>query len=137
MTVREFELADGSRVELQGQGHPLAADELLARAVRVGVTLQGLALYQPFLARVLDTVKLTVQDWWVIGSTIILPVIVVEITKWGLRGSHSHKKNLKFEIWFGSNADRVLRQAPCPVLIARPLKPAAIEPSTATNGNKV
>jgi len=25
---------------------------------------------------------------------------------------------------FGSNADRVLRQAPCPVLIARPLKPA-------------
>jgi nucleotide-binding universal stress UspA family protein len=26
---------------------------------------------------------------------------------------------------FGSNADRVLRQAPCPVLIARPLRPAA------------
>lgn len=25
---------------------------------------------------------------------------------------------------FGSNADRVLRQSPCPVLIARPLKPA-------------
>ena len=25
---------------------------------------------------------------------------------------------------FGSNADCVLRQAPCPVLIARPLKPA-------------
>jgi nucleotide-binding universal stress UspA family protein len=25
---------------------------------------------------------------------------------------------------FGSNVDRVLRQAPCPVLIARPLKPA-------------
>jgi nucleotide-binding universal stress UspA family protein len=24
---------------------------------------------------------------------------------------------------FGSNSDRVLRQAPCPVLIARPLKP--------------
>ena len=24
---------------------------------------------------------------------------------------------------FGSNADRVLRQAPCPVLIARPLRP--------------
>ena len=30
---------------------------------------------------------------------------------------------------FGSNADRVLRQAPCPVLIARPLKPAFIEKS--------
>lgn len=25
---------------------------------------------------------------------------------------------------FGSNADRVLRQAPCPVIIARPLRPA-------------
>src|SRR5581483_594486 len=27
---------------------------------------------------------------------------------------------------FGSNSDRVLRQAPCPVLIARPLRPAAV-----------
>jgi nucleotide-binding universal stress UspA family protein len=31
---------------------------------------------------------------------------------------------------FGSNADRVLRQAPCPVLIARPLKPASVPPPT-------
>ena len=30
---------------------------------------------------------------------------------------------------FGSNADRVLRQAPCPVLIARPLKPACAAPN--------
>jgi nucleotide-binding universal stress UspA family protein len=29
---------------------------------------------------------------------------------------------------FGSNADRVLRQAPCPVLITRPLRPAFTEP---------
>jgi nucleotide-binding universal stress UspA family protein len=28
---------------------------------------------------------------------------------------------------FGSNVDRVLRQAPCPVLVARPLKPAVRE----------
>jgi nucleotide-binding universal stress UspA family protein len=27
---------------------------------------------------------------------------------------------------FGSNVDRVLRQAPCPVLVSRPLKPAAL-----------
>jgi hypothetical protein len=27
---------------------------------------------------------------------------------------------------FGSNTDRVLRQSPCPALIARPLKPAFI-----------
>lgn len=32
---------------------------------------------------------------------------------------------------FGSNADRVLRQAPCPVLVTRPLKPAAFSPSDA------
>jgi nucleotide-binding universal stress UspA family protein len=30
---------------------------------------------------------------------------------------------------FGSNADRVLRQAPCPVLITRPLKPAFATPT--------
>lgn len=32
---------------------------------------------------------------------------------------------------FGSNADRVLRQSPCPVLVTRPLKPAALAPSDA------
>ena len=32
---------------------------------------------------------------------------------------------------FGSNADRVLRQAPCPVLIARPLRPTVPAPVTA------
>jgi nucleotide-binding universal stress UspA family protein len=31
---------------------------------------------------------------------------------------------------FGSNADRVLRQAPCPILIARPLKPVMIRAAT-------
>lgn len=31
---------------------------------------------------------------------------------------------------FGSNVDRVLRQAPCPVLIARPLKPSGVLPMT-------
>ncbi|HKC63580.1 MAG TPA: universal stress protein [Pyrinomonadaceae bacterium] len=32
-------------------------------------------------------------------------------------------KNFSSEGLFGSNVDRVLRQAPCPVLVARPLKP--------------
>jgi len=36
---------------------------------------------------------------------------------------------------FGSNADRVLRQAPCPVLISRPLRPA-FSSLTRTNGNQ-
>jgi nucleotide-binding universal stress UspA family protein len=33
---------------------------------------------------------------------------------------------------FGSNADRVLRQAPCPVMIARPLRPMVALPVAAT-----
>jgi hypothetical protein len=36
---------------------------------------------------------------------------------------------------FGSNTDRVLRQAPCPALIARPLKPASID-NVGANGWK-
>ena len=31
---------------------------------------------------------------------------------------------------FGSNVDRVLRQSPCPILVARPFKPAASQVST-------
>ncbi|HYJ45705.1 MAG TPA: universal stress protein, partial [Pyrinomonadaceae bacterium] len=30
---------------------------------------------------------------------------------------------------FGSNVDRVLRQSPCPILVARPLKPSVPSPS--------
>jgi len=33
-------------------------------------------------------------------------------------------RNFSMGALFGSNVDRVLRQAPCPVLVARPLKPA-------------
>jgi nucleotide-binding universal stress UspA family protein len=33
-------------------------------------------------------------------------------------------RNFGIGALFGSNVDRVLRQSPCPVLIARPLKPA-------------
>lgn len=47
-----------------------------------------------------------------------------------------HGAGFTMRALFGSNADRVLRQAPCPVLIARPLKPAAIAPIAATNGHK-
>ncbi|OLE50769.1 MAG: hypothetical protein AUG51_26130 [Acidobacteria bacterium 13_1_20CM_3_53_8] len=35
-------------------------------------------------------------------------------------------KNFSIEALFGSNADRVLRQAPCPVLVAHPLKPKCV-----------
>jgi nucleotide-binding universal stress UspA family protein len=36
-----------------------------------------------------------------------------------------HGAGFSMRALFGSNTDRVLRQAPCPVLITRPLKPAA------------
>jgi len=48
----------------------------------------------------------------------------IDLICMGVRGTGFGMKSL-----FGSNADRVLRQAPCPVLIARPLKPAAIQPA--------
>lgn len=38
---------------------------------------------------------------------------------------------------FGSNADRVLRQAPCPVLITRPLKPAFVDPAALHHQDQV
>ena len=37
---------------------------------------------------------------------------------------------------FGSNADRVLRQAPCPILIARPLKPTVATPVPASESSR-
>ncbi|MBS1806917.1 MAG: cation-transporting P-type ATPase [Acidobacteria bacterium] len=50
-------------------------------AIFIVIILQALALYQPFLARVLDTHKLNATDWGIIAATIILPILVVEITK--------------------------------------------------------
>ena len=44
----------------------------------------------------------------------------IDLICMGVRGTGFGMKAL-----FGSNADRVLRQAPCPVLIARPLRPAS------------
>jgi nucleotide-binding universal stress UspA family protein len=38
-----------------------------------------------------------------------------------------HGAGFAMRALFGSNTDRVLRQAPCPVLIARPLKPSTIK----------
>lgn len=39
----------------------------------------------------------------------------------------AHGAGFGIRTLFGSNVDRVLRQAPCPVLVARPLKPAVHE----------
>lgn len=38
----------------------------------------------------------------------------------------AHGAGFGMRTLFGSNVDRVLRQAPCPVLVARPLKPSAV-----------
>lgn len=50
-------------------------------AIVIVIALQFLALYQPFLARVLDTHKLNATDWGIVAATIVWPVLVVEITK--------------------------------------------------------
>ena len=56
-------------------------------AVAIVVILQLLALYQPLLARLLNMHPLNANDWWVIAATIVLPVVVVEITKGWLRAN--------------------------------------------------
>jgi nucleotide-binding universal stress UspA family protein len=38
----------------------------------------------------------------------------------------AHGAGFGMRALFGSNVDRVLRQAPCPVLVARPLRPSAV-----------
>jgi nucleotide-binding universal stress UspA family protein len=40
----------------------------------------------------------------------------------------AHGAGFGMRALFGSNVDRVLRQAPCPVLVARPLKPTVLLP---------
>ena len=42
----------------------------------------------------------------------------------------AHGAGFGMRALFGSNVDRVLRQAPCPVLVARPLKPGQVNRST-------
>ncbi|HZS10493.1 MAG TPA: universal stress protein [Blastocatellia bacterium] len=44
-----------------------------------------------------------------------------------------HGAGFAMRALFGSNADRVLRQAPCPVLIARPLRPTNFAPANGKN----
>lgn len=44
----------------------------------------------------------------------------------GLISVGAHGAGFGMRALFGSNVDRVLRQAPCPVLVARPLKPAVL-----------
>jgi nucleotide-binding universal stress UspA family protein len=41
----------------------------------------------------------------------------------------AHGAGFGMRVLFGSNVDRVLRQAPCPVLVARTLKPSSSHPS--------
>jgi hypothetical protein len=38
----------------------------------------------------------------------------------------AHGAGFGMRALFGSNVDRVLRQAPCPVLVARPLRPSMV-----------
>lgn len=47
-----------------------------------------------------------------------------------LIGVGAHGAGFGMRALFGSNVDRVLRQAPCPVLVARPLKPTVVSSDT-------
>ena len=51
----------------------------------------------------------------------------------GLISVGAHGAGFGMRALFGSNVDRVLRQAPCPVLVARPLKPQVVVSTPAVN----
>ena len=44
--------------------------------------LQGLAIEYAPLAEMLGTVTLTLADLWVVGATVFVPILVVEVIKW-------------------------------------------------------
>ena len=44
--------------------------------------LQGVAIGYAPLAEMLGTVTLTLVDWWVVGATVFVPILVVEAIKW-------------------------------------------------------
>ena len=48
----------------------------------------------------------------------------------------AHGAGFGMRALFGSNVDRVLRQAPCPVLVARPLKPTMLASEIEVNHSK-
>jgi len=50
-------------------------------AAAIVVVLQLLAVWWPPLTRVLQTVSPNAMDWWIIGLTVLTPVVIVEITK--------------------------------------------------------
>ena len=51
----------------------------VATALVIG--LQLMAIYWPAVARVLDTVPLNREDWYVIGFATSAPIVIVEVTK--------------------------------------------------------
>ncbi len=54
-------------------------------AVAACVVLQLLAVYWPFLQRLLRTVSLTFADWGLVAACSLAPVVVVELVKFGQR----------------------------------------------------
>ena len=50
-------------------------------ATAIVIGLQLMAIYWSAVARVLDTVPLNREDWYVIGFATIAPIVIVEITK--------------------------------------------------------
>jgi nucleotide-binding universal stress UspA family protein len=60
-----------------------------------------------------------------------------EDNKIDLIGVGAHGAGFGMRALFGSNVDRVLRQAPCPVLVARPLKPMVVKRVPEVQGVKI
>lgn len=62
--------------------HQLFTNGWLWTAVMLCVMLQLMAVYQPYMNRVLGTVPLGGSDWWLIITCSLAPVAIVELSKW-------------------------------------------------------
>jgi P-type Ca2+ transporter type 2C len=69
-------------------GAKLFTNGWLWAAIATCLSLQLLAVYWPFLRRVLHTVPLATRDWGLIGACTFVPVAVIELVKLVRRNKH-------------------------------------------------
>ncbi len=60
------------------------SNKLLIVAVLIGFSLQMLAVYEPHLQKIFDTVGLSLQSWMLLIALSLLKLITVEIAKYYL-----------------------------------------------------
>ena len=91
--------------------------------------IKGESAYHTAARRLQRVVPAEVHLWCVVKTAVSEGQPYREILNYAEKNAidlisvGAHGAEFGMRALFGSNVDRVLRQAPCPVLVARPLKP--------------